>query len=600
MMQDVEPCQKLLEKIISWLLVREDLTTINARRAYIERVGIDHALRVKINWCENEGVSDFLWLLFPLLKRYGNLSDGRDPVEAVLEASKLYKNDDDISILSNFIHAWRACKNQQPVGTILDEPNTFIHFANRVPELDRVVHYPEGAYYIFEAPAGYGKTRLLGEIRDRLLVRDWLSVYISLKVYDNFSKVIQHISNELKIETESYDYDRPDLTGIKMGGIIAETCKTRSKQGICLLIDIDNQPLDRLISLLQIIVNEYIPGFFDGLTQNPDSHFRKVEKSFRVVIAGRYMARRMNGFSQRAPKFSLKQLKPFNQDVISEICSTQHAFDNREIIDDFAAHLFFYSGGHPHCIARILDLFTKRHSFGETTPETFFVDCLQEIEILALEEASNVLNSIEVEWRKTFNALCLYPRFDRPLLQRLMDDRVIWEKLAEDGYDLANKLQKSHLIDWTKDSNCRHLSDSITRRLLTIHLRYDVPRGQFEDLCEHASLIYESRIDDTGELRTYWAVEALFLSLQKAVFDIHQGSQKRDTISTTFFDQVLPRILQKLTKGRDKRDEREPFLSALDNHWELQFMLNYFLRREMYNNNPYTRLRTVSMQYFDG
>ena len=231
-------------------------------------------------------------------------------------------------------------------------------------------------------------------------------------------------------------------------------------------------------------------------------------------------------------------------------------------------------------MARILELFTELRY----PPVDFFKYHRNAIERIAYEEADWVRWSIQRDWRKTFDMLCIYRRFDYSLLGKLLKQDLIWHGLVEDEFDLVTRLIQSYLVDWTGESS-RHLSDGITRRLLTLRQKSDGP-AEFRAACEQAQRFYAEHMKEFLESKHFWILEVLFEWLQARVACI-DALQQRRALRRQFLDDELPKMLHLLVKDRDPRYEYDPLLRVLERDWEFRFVVNYYLRDAVYTDDVY-------------
>lgn len=448
--------------------------------------------------------------------------------------------------------------------------------------------YPKGQYYLFDGPAGCGKTALLRKIKKEFSRRNWDCIYISLQEHQTFPEIAAYIGQKFQIKFPIY-YDNPRQTGLEVGKAFAEKYKKRGVEGIAFLLDDEHEPWDDLISTLRTIFEEVIPGIFNALTHN-SNYFKRTQWSFRVVLAGRYIASEVSKFDT-APKFDITRLTPFDYNVALDICQ-EYAIEDIQERQEFAAHLFFYSGGHPRCMVKMLNLYQQ----SGILPADFFNSYRDKIEAIAYEEANWVRYSIARDWRIVFDELCIYRFFDYQLLGQLLDEHSDWAYMAEDGFALAIKLKYSYSVVWVDDKR-RYLHDDITRRLLSIQLRHDTPEALFRSKCEHARDICLTRLQQSDYERSLWGIEALFQYLQAHVCQIHKPNVRK-ALRQHFMEQELPEALNILVNDRDPRPEKDSLIGILETDLEFQFTLNYFLREEIYDDNPYQQMLTRIDQFF--
>ncbi|MCP4112465.1 MAG: hypothetical protein GY749_44220 [Desulfobacteraceae bacterium] len=145
--------------------------------------------------------------------------------------------------------------------------------------------------------------------------------------------------------------------------------------------------------------------------------------------------------------------------------------------------------------------------------------------------------------------------------------------------------------------------DDITRRLLVIQLRDSDP-GQFSEHCQEArkicaNLIQNSKVRNPER----WTIEHLFQSLQKDAAII-QYPEQREKLRETFLDKNVSEALQLFTDRDDilverLQEERDSLMRMMDEDWEFCFTVNYYLREDEYNEQPYNKLRKKIRQFFD-
>ncbi|MBN2006244.1 MAG: hypothetical protein JXA21_23010 [Anaerolineae bacterium] len=456
----------------------------------------------------------------------------------------------------------------------------FITFTNRKVEWELVLH-PTGQYYLFDGPAGYGKTALLKKLEEEFRRRKWYCAYVSLEICSTFPEIVQHLRQALQVQFKIHA--EPHRTGLELGSAI--TAQQNNKTGLVLLFDVDHIPTSKLHSTLTELLDRFVPGVWEALYAD-SQFFQDSPDNFRVVIAGRYLAPKIDDLNLPY-EFQKTHLTPFNYHAVRDVSANY--LKDRLLTgerDEFAAHLLFYSGGHPRCIARMLLLFKDC----QLSATEFFVRRREDIERIAYEEANDrVRSSIDKKWRRTFDALCLYRRFDSELVEQLMGRGVIWHGLGKDAYNVIINLLQLCLVDRRIDSGYRHLSDDITRRLLMLRLRYDTAPGEFSDLCTQAKHFCINRLNTPGELRHIWTIEALFSYLQANVANINDLSD-RQALRQRFFADELPVILNLLSKNQDARSECASLKRLLADDWEFHFTVNYYLRDTVYTNEMYKEL----------
>lgn len=607
----------LRRNIINFLQSLPNINSEDGRLALIESAVLDEKLTAQIRF--DQALALFCQRLVTVLIGYGSLQDGRDALEAVLDAAKSWVGLTRAEECDRFIAAWRA-NRQQPIpitaseasikpatrrksGTRttrmtpeasispnepLDKPaaqaaQPLIPFANREQAWQRIVMRPEGQYYLLEGPTGYGKTAFLKKILADLESRNWLCAYVSVKEAATLFETTKQIAEQLNL-TPNW-YQNAQLTGLELGKSIAQLQQHQSAAGFCLLLDVDHEQPTYAKSFFKNMVERFVPSIYDGLIHH-SAYFRTTQASYRTVFAGRDLARTQQRFKKRY-KFNTIQLSNFTYAMIQHLCT--EFFSEKQERDTFAAHLLFYSGGHPRTVNRILTEYLKVGF----PPAYFYLYHHHKIKAIVLQETKAVRDDIDSEWRSTLETLCLYRRFDHPVLRRLIERGMIQDNRYEDEYDLAIDLKLSHQVKWS-DRNRRYLINDLTGKMLSIWLRQSSSQDQYKTSCQQAKRICEKRLQESYEYRAQWAVDALFEYLQCNVTDINDASNRK-VIANYFFKVELPKILAKLIEGRDSRAEYYPLLGVLEEDAEFRFTLNYSLRTQHYTDEPYqTMLESIN------
>ncbi len=596
----------LRRNIINFLQSLPNINSEDGRLALIESAVLDEKLTVQIRF--DQALALFCQRLVTILIGYGSLQDGRDALEAVLDAAKSWVGLTRAEECDTFIAAWRQNRQKlvsykvipqengyRPItcpaaaitsNGLLDAPEKvmqpLIPFANREQAWQKIVMRPEGQYYLLEGPTGYGKTAFLKKILVDLERSDWLCAYVSVKESATLFETTKKIAEQLNL-TPNW-YQNPELTGLELGKSIAQLQECQSASGFCLLLDVDHEQPTYAKSFFKNMVERFVPSIYDGLIHHSD-YFRTTQASYRTVFAGQNLTRTQQRFKKRY-KFNTIQLSNFTYDIIQQICAEM--FTDTQERDTFAAHLLFYSGGHPRTVNRILTEYLKVGF----PPAYFYLYHSHEIKAIVLEETKAVHDDIDLEWQSILETLCLYRRFDHPVLRRLMERGIIEQNTYEDEYELAIDLKLSHQVKWS-DRNRRYLINDLTGKMLAIWLRQTIPPDQYKSHCQQAKLICEKRLEESYEYRAQWAVDALFEYLQCNVTDINDDSNRK-VIANYFFKVELPRILAQLIDGRDSRAEYYPLLGVLEEDSEFRFILNYSLRGQHYTDEPYqTMLESI-------
>ncbi len=459
-------------------------------------------------------------------------------------------------------------------------PPPHVPFINREDELKQILSSFAPPYHLVDAPAGYGKTALLKELRRRFGEQNWISVYVSVQKHRSLPDVAQALAAQLGISL-TLDPDARRL-GLNLGRAIVQHQGdyfvqegVDSRRGVILFIDVDKRPWTSLLPTIDALLVDFIPGVEYSLRGL--DFFKRSHNPFRVVFAGRYLAGKTPSTSPLP--LTILKLTPFNYEVVRN--SARAYLSDQRGVGQLAAHLMHYTAGHPGCMARVLELYQERGY----PPDEFFRYSAEEIwESIVWQEADAVHNDIRRELRRIFDDLSIFRCLDYAVLQRLLDEAVFPEHESE--FDLADELTGTYLMDWKG----RLLRDDITRRLLAMRLLQEIGPRSFAVHCQRAQAICVERLQDSSaQMPEMWTIEFLFQSLQQHAEDI-KDRQKRMEIRQAFLGQALLQALQLLVDGRKAREERYALKRALEADWEFQFTVNYFLREDEYNDEPHEEL----------
>jgi hypothetical protein len=465
-----------------------------------------------------------------------------------------------------------------------EEPEFWLPFTNRQDELDQILSVRAPAYHLIDAPARYGKTVLLEELKARFEERNWCSVYISLQNQRSLLSISETVARAANLNVElTSEMDARQL-GLNLGNALVGQRKTDfgsekdQKKGLVLLVDVDKRPWTWSFPQLDALFIDFIPGL--EYTLRRIEYFDTKHNAFRVVFAGRYVA----GKTPPGISFNLtiKQLSPFSYKIIHETIGAY--LREKGEVSQLAGHLMYFTGGHPGCIAKIL----KMYETVNYPPDDFFRYSGEEIwQEKIWPEIDAIRMDINSELRRIFDELSIFRYLDYGVLRSLLDRTPIPD--ISDEFNLADVLTNTYLLSW----DGRLLKDDITRRLLALRFLREIGHRGFSRYCQDAQKICGARLQDpTTQAPERWAIEYLFQDLQQHAGKI-QDDKQRTAIRKTFFETTLPTAMDLFLKKRDARIEKQALKQALEKDSEFGFTVNYYLRTDQYNNEPYEELEKM-------
>jgi hypothetical protein len=360
-------------------------------------------------------------------------------------------------------------------------------FTNREDDIAKISSDYSPAITVVSGPAGYGKTELLLELRRRFEEKDWVVAYVTFTENSKVSHLPHLLAAELGLDSDD-KWQMPSR--ISLGGRFANAVFSRlqgkvSQKGLVILIDIDKST--RLDSDELGDLRDFITDVMRTLSAS--TFFQEKHNPFRVVLAGRNIVDAATTDSDIDRFFENKiTLEPFDYAVILRTAEKYLPSRSSSVIPQLAAHLLFVTGGHPGCIAGILEMYESHYGL---VPEDFFLEHERYIWIMLVQPVVDVVRDEIPESFEGFRTL-----LDSASVFRWLDNEILAHLLKSNGllgrftpHDLADRLTETYLYN----RELRLLRDAITRRLLAIRLRHnDVEK--FSRLCSEAQDICAQHI----------------------------------------------------------------------------------------------------------
>jgi len=360
-----------------------------------------------------------------------------------------------------------------------------IDFTNRDEEIKEITKTFPAPYYLITAPYGYGKTRLLKRIQSLLQVENFLiELQLSRKDQYSIKKIYDLLMKNLKVSVRNGRSDKPasemgEIVGKKINQKLAENKQKKVMLVFDEIESIDDASADALL-------NEFIPGMVEVLNN--------VERSIslRIIFSGRYKSN-WKRLSRIIP-LKFLPLTPFDLEAVNFTVRTFNQRSrnnyNEDYIKKYSILLWYYSGGHPNCMAKIL---TQSH-YGLAidtirTKESFYYD--EYVKPVVEDISSNIPENL----RDIFKSISPIRRFNANLLKFMITSNlIIW---PEGEIDLEDRIRETYLIKpWES-----FLTDGIFRRLLAMKFKKD-DKVSYVKICKASMSFYDSqlKIKDTFRL----------------------------------------------------------------------------------------------------
>jgi hypothetical protein len=461
-------------------------------------------------------------------------------------------------------------------------------FVNRENISEYVTLEQAPPFFLIDAPAGFGKTTLLKRLQEIYENLGWLNSYICINEQRTLEEISRQISESLGLELSG------DFFGKSLARALVKKYQTeianRTKRGFIIFLDIEKSWSQVLPMIDPLLVN-FIPEVaeelrvLDFLT---DRH-----NPFRMVLSGRYLTGKL---SPSIP-ITLNHIKltPLSYKHVFE--AVQKHLEGRGVvqIDQLAAHLMYYTAGHPGCISRILRTY-KEH--GCPPPETFFNEHEEEIWKIVYAEVDDIRLGIAKNLRRVFDDISIFRYLDIGILKELLEKSPFLE--FQDAYDLHDQLQQTYRLEpsW---ANGPFLRDSMTRKLIALRLLDETGATAFKHYCQSAQDICAERLSSpTTQQPDKWLIEYLYQFLQKSTGEI-KDRQYRARLRDEFFGFTIQRSFDIFKQNREPREFRATIQNTFQEDLEFRFAVNYYLRDSLYvddHNSPYEQLVRQLTQMF--
>ncbi|AUT00701.1 hypothetical protein CLI64_09985 [Nostoc sp. CENA543] len=468
-----------------------------------------------------------------------------------------------------------------------------IPFTNRDAAIREITALNSPPYRLVIAPEGYGKTEFLKQIQKRFQELQWCCAYAAISSYDSITELEKRLAIALQLTSpaghELNSGERLDLLLRKAWS--KWQLQDKDKKGIVLLIDLDGSPpsKQRLNEIFHDL-KEFAWRIQESLKEL--QFFKDNSRRLRVVIAARCLT---DIPLERI--FAKLPLSPFNWEVIQDTATKylKPIEMTSESIALLASHLLYLTGGHPGGIAEALKVYRSGGytvnwfltSYGHQLWEKILKKCRDQIRESLTRENSHLYESIE--------KLSIFPILNSTWILKEAINRFQLP-FIDDSFKLNTELTKTSIF--TRDKTV--IKDGMTRRLLVIGLLKESSPEQFQQMCCQGAdicweYIHQLKAKNDSANAGIWSMQYFFQKLQQHAGFINCGNNSlayRQKLRENFFAETVEETIS-IFYNTD-REQIHEFLSTLkseiEQDWEFQFLVNYYLHNDEYNDIPYRNL----------
>lgn len=355
-----------------------------------------------------------------------------------------------------------------------------LQFQNQIDAVNAIINQRQIGSFVIDAPAGYGKTYLLEELRLRLVQDGWyvrlLSFRKSKASVANQQGAIDFICDSLGIQQAT----EPS----KVGYAVANTLRTKTSgtlgdvKGAFLLLDSAELMFrDRLESPYT-----KIKQFFAGLNKASADfdNFR-----VRVIVAGRYIV------DDRLMAIDVQpiQLKVFDLNIVQQaVDSYLEDRQNRrkhEWNEEFAKHVMYVTGGHPQMIRQLLTTEFENYTTAIDLEHWITAEKKNIEEHIITPTIAEIRKDIpdgDALWEDLLR-LCVFRKFNKQIIRDLFPQRI------EKPFQYTDRLERYGLV--TRDES--FYKDGVLRPAMVRWLQF-TDNSKLASCCGAAYAIFEQQL----------------------------------------------------------------------------------------------------------
>jgi hypothetical protein len=336
-------------------------------------------------------------------------------------------------------------------------------------------------FILVESPAGYGKSFLLQEVREKLEASGWCVCFVDLSSpthIDDEQVLLNLIASKLPQKTNPPQFaaSSANLTRAAIIGRISLMGKP-----VALIIDTAEKIMDR--KLVEWLRDEFV------YEAERTTRINVPNAKFRCIVAGRYI-----GELWRDPKSKYKpkhesfgdpvRLTPFTFKVIMDTLDALTTMPDKpresrlaqQALRHVARGVQTIGGGHPGCMLDLLleigaeTGYSLIASYFEENGPTLFKRHIKPV-------CEAIGRSLPENGRDVFPYLCIFRCYDEDIVRRSIElckeESLPIESKPEDAGKILSSLVRHRVL--VRHPEKRLYVDDVIRRVMTVRLKIEKP-----------------------------------------------------------------------------------------------------------------------------